>query len=370
MVYHGAGALLRLKAKPEFKSKNVKVEAYRIDGKGDAGLLIAAMDESKGTGKGFDTLYVDCNRNFDLTDDSPISLTARREREADGEWITVNARQCSPCGGETGNPIEVQLRLCNHRTWSHIVPSWTGGWKGRIETNKGTVDCAVVDVNGDGIFGGTGTGSNVDSLFVDANGLGSLSISDDSRHRIRLSRVPFVGWAFYQVSVADAGRTLRVDRYAGPMGTLVVKATDVNGASGAASQMSLAGSQGVWSLEGLSGEKPAQIPVGDATLTHCTVALANGTKPPTVVSCELKRPVKILDGSEQAVEIRGKVSAEISPSVKTLRWKQGSSESFDWVVKIGSDVTVTSLGRGSLAPKLEFTDKRGKVVATKTSSYG
>ena len=70
--------------------------AYRFLAFGPAGRHIVAMvgDESTGTGKGYDTLYVDLNGNRDLTEKAERFASARAggarrwRGRADGDWIT------------------------------------------------------------------------------------------------------------------------------------------------------------------------------------------------------------------------------------------------------------------------------------------
>lgn len=373
-AFKAGGVLVRLKAKPEFKSKNVKLEAYRLDGKGDSGLLAVAMDESKGTGKGFDLAYTDCNRNFDLTDDPPLPVKPDSDGGGTMEWVTVQSRQGAPGGAETHNPVQIRLNLCDHRTWSHIIPGRKGGWKGKIQTNKGPAECVFFDINWNGICGEPAvinekgeTRFEGDGLFIDTNGFGCATVLPWSPHKVALSPVTKVGLRFYRIASDATGGSLTIEPYAGPMGELVVRATGIGGLSGPAMQVGLAGPQGSWSFEKLGG-KPVRVPAGACKLKACDLDFASGKSGVLSMSCELSRGIELAEDAQQTVDVGGKISAAISPDKKQLRWKLGTTEDFDWIMKIGDGVTVNSIsGSREIRPKVKFLDRKGRVLATKNA---
>ncbi|MFC1582123.1 hypothetical protein ACFL4W_01160 [Planctomycetota bacterium] len=57
----------KLNKLPSFKSENVRYSIWVL-GEGQKSVMTMAWDESEGTGKGYDTLYIDRNFNRDLTE--------------------------------------------------------------------------------------------------------------------------------------------------------------------------------------------------------------------------------------------------------------------------------------------------------------
>lgn len=120
-----------------------------------------ALDESKGTGTGYDRLYMDLNRDGNLANDRPVSAHARPPDGAALDWSWIKAQVCfKPVGlslrygsGAAERPIEVMPRLMiaeEDRVYMSFVPtqvrkgsieiagqrfkvllghtSWIGGW--------------------------------------------------------------------------------------------------------------------------------------------------------------------------------------------------------------------------------------------------
>lgn len=145
---------------PKIASTKADRCAYVFDGSDDAGLLTVVIDESKGTGKGWDTIYVDMNRNGDLTDDEPIHFTASENREFNTDWFTVQGHQGLAGSDRIDRPIQARLRIYASKDYFYAQLQRRGAWKGTIETNKGKVECVAVDST---LNGACGDLANIDA---------------------------------------------------------------------------------------------------------------------------------------------------------------------------------------------------------------
>jgi hypothetical protein len=68
----------RLSAEPKYRSKT-PVYAVATFGSGTDSRYTIVLDESKGTGRGYDVFYVDSNNNENLTDDRKIAGRIRQQ---------------------------------------------------------------------------------------------------------------------------------------------------------------------------------------------------------------------------------------------------------------------------------------------------
>ncbi len=170
-----------VKRLPKFVSKRAKRMAFPIDGPGKDGLLFVAIDESKGTGKGWDTAYIDANRNGDLTDDKPIHFSSKSRDWMQTNWVTAQSHQGPALGEQTHNPISVSLDITSMNGGLYVRPIRKGAWRGKLDSGKGMVDCLLMNCDCSGTYDGlTGDSKRQwdprtpppDAMIVDDNGAG------------------------------------------------------------------------------------------------------------------------------------------------------------------------------------------------------
>jgi hypothetical protein len=132
--------------------------------------MAAAIDESGGPGQGYDRAYIDCNRNWDLSDETPCyvrhdqfnntywyvsySLSDSGEIRS-SDWVKVK-----PSKSENNDrDISISLIPCDlYKTDSRgCVILRHGDWTTKIKTNLGEVELRVMDSNCDGIYGNSST---------------------------------------------------------------------------------------------------------------------------------------------------------------------------------------------------------------------
>jgi hypothetical protein len=81
--------------------------------------------------------------------------------------------------------------------------------------------------------------------------------------------------------------------------------------------------------------------------------------------------IEVKADQETGMEVGGKLSLAINPERKEMRLKPNSSEQVNWVIKVGDNLTVSSLGDRSQdsSPRVKFFDDKGKLLASTTARY-
>lgn len=360
---------------PKLVSARAKRFWFEFDGKENEGKLLAVLDESGGTEKGWDTIYLDTNRNGDLTDEQPISL-AKASYRSRTDWVTVNAHQ-GPAGGvRTDHPLQIRVTL-NSPTSSnpYIQLSRKGCWKGLIDTNKGKVECAAVDSNGNGVSGdrvavkgGLQYEAGGDYIFINTNGYSQLAALSYGPHCITLNKVTKVGGKFYDISVSPVGDKITVAPYEGGMGDLLVTGKSIQGVNGRIQSLYVTGEPGVYSLDDCKGQS-VSLPSGRYRITSASVALNTSNK--MSLRCSSELPVTIEAGKQAVIPIAGRLSMALESGKQALTFAPGSSQSINWDMKIGTGITVSAISDASNSgvPKVLFI-KDGDILGETTANPG
>lgn len=369
-----------LKAKPSFTSKKAKLYGCRFDGPGEERLLAVAVDESKGTGKGYDTLYVDFNRNLDLSDDKPIKIKPlQKGRGTVTEWVTVQSQQQIVGGGKIDCSVKTKFEMYWPGTDDiYLSLQRKGGWKGTIDTSKGKVECALVDTTSNGVCGEATKykdngemESYGDSIFIDTNGAGRVLMMPWGSHSIRLHEISKIGGKFYSIKADGPGSKLVVEPYSGSTGTLLVRGGDIQGLKASSSAISVMGKTGSYDFAD-SSDGAITLPVGSYKVTQCGLSLQSKNTPQTLkITCRPSSNAEIKPGEETVIEVNGKLSLAINPEAKKMTWTLGKTEDLHWSIKIGKDVELDSIGDDdrSNPPKIKFFNKNGKLAQTATAGY-
>lgn len=365
--------LTLLKGKPKDASKNITYRTYQFDGKDDTGLLLVGVDKSP-SAKQFDTVYIDQNRNFDLSDDSPIKASSDEGRRRP-TWVEVQSHQGPLDSEHTNNPVQVSVQVYDAGArGAYCQIQKKGGWTGQMNTSAGLVQCAAWDSNCNGQFsdvaakdrGPTGMG---DFFFIDDNGLGRVITQGYGPHAVQVYKTSQIGRKFYSIKVSPVGNHVSVQPYAGPMGSIIVKADDVQGMSGQADGFSVQSDGSAYSFSECMG-KPVSLPVGIYQISQCKLALnSKKLKGPFNVVCDISSPVEVKPDGQAAVSVFGPISLAIDPELKNMIWPAKSTVPLSWNIKIGSNATLTGIGENRVPPKVKFIDTKGKIVQTVNAGY-
>ncbi len=195
-------------------------------GKTEAGRVYRfVLDESAGTGKGYDRLYFDLNRDLDLTNDGVLGVQKNPPPKAMLGYSNLKQQACFenlvipfPCGPAGERPLETMPRLIVHdngyKTLSLVT---TKAHKGRIDLGWQKCDvllghCYIAT----GWFDQPWT-----ALHLTPAG---ASQAWDWWGGDRLNAMHKVGDTFYTFSATPTGDKLIVRPYEGPLGTFEVGA--------------------------------------------------------------------------------------------------------------------------------------------------
>jgi|GEM_PF-3501977 len=364
----------KLKGAPKWRSDKPRLTAYRFDGPGDEGLLVFAEDESGGSGTGYDTVYVDRNRNWDLSDDEPVRMEPirRKYQQVLTEWTDVQSWQ---------GPIKVRLEIYSpDGSERYTTLQKTGGWKGTVETNNGTIECALVDSNVNGVYGDIWKWHEDgqpdvwgDYVYIDSNSFGRVVLTDWSPHRVRLDPICMIGSRFYRFRVDatdNAEVRITIEPYTGLMGSLVVRGENIEGLEGVPERVYVASRDGRFDIKSVS-EQPVALPVGSYRLVGCDMVLKSKSPRKLRLGCQLSSAFDVKSDETTVVAVSGKLSLAINPNIKEMVWKPGKLENLEWVMKIGDNATLYSIGRNDpqFSPKIKFFNRKGELLYTTTAGY-
>ncbi len=112
-----------------------------LGGKEAGAVYYFALDESGGTGKGYDRLYFDLNHDRDLTNDSPLTVQKNPPQGATMNYADLKQQTCFenvaipfPCGAGEERPLEMLPRLIvSNNGYKMLSLVTTRACKGRIE---------------------------------------------------------------------------------------------------------------------------------------------------------------------------------------------------------------------------------------------
>ncbi len=270
----------------EFEKIVAKQPKYRCDAPckglitvGGEKLLVALDGES--LERGYDTLYIDLNRNLDLTDDKPVSLPVPSATAA------MDSHRFSP--------VDIKLADGNGTfTWTVLVDAYVRRSdregprgtvyfraatyrEGTVELDGKPVHIVLLDYNSNGRYNDEttvdpkGNGSSGllyartgDHLLIDPAGKApvySYYFMTSLAARNPISKLACINGKYYECSVAPSGATIKLEPVEQPMGSLAYDAPRW--------QMLLLGDAGVIKVMGERGH-PAPVPAGEWKLVEYT----------------------------------------------------------------------------------------------------
>ena len=212
------------------------------------GPLRVIVDESKGTGTGYDTLYyIPPSVNSDEIDFSRAVKMSLRVVEG-SKYVLSAANPLTfvewPVGKGTsrqlkkmvGGGLNVKLPRPDWGTSRmRLLPSISGHWSGKIDTDQGQVSVSLIDHNWDGIYGQK---VRYDREFGDMMPADEILIGDGPNLRplaTHIYHTMFLGKGvtyegkLYDLKVSSSGETITVLPYDGGKGKLLIDARDSRG---------------------------------------------------------------------------------------------------------------------------------------------
>lgn len=363
-------AINLITAMPALVSENPKKAVFQVDGCGPTDMLAVVFDESKGTGKGYDTVYVDANRNWNLSDDAPLKLKKSSNSNCMfSTWIEIPSHQGPVTGEHTNYPIDIQVRAYYGPGYFGPELLTKGGWKGTVNSTDGKVQFAAIDANHNGIYGDeTQIKKNLDFdydfadyVFIDTNKSGSLSVSSWGNQTVILNKISAVGSRYYDIQVSQNGNKVTIAPYEGKTGKLKVVAGKVGGIQSSISDVGVVSENGYYYTDKTN---QMTLPVGKYKVIN-TDAKPKNTK--LCLSLELQPALEVNSTNPAIAKVDGKITSAIDPSVKKLQLKSGAEEKISLIYKIGNNATFTSVSNeneGSLPVEAKLCDMKGNLVKT------
>lgn len=370
-----------------------------------SGLLIR-LDESRGTGKGYDRLILDLNANGSLSDDpvfSPGEWPGTRPGAPTGYQVEAFGPVPAPAALQQGDwrqvcyaQMYVRTQELGARTGFAAERAFVGslrlqaGWFAEATVTVGgvTQKFGIIDGNANFRLGdearsqsyrdGASGEENWSFGFGD-NWLRDVDKSGRFEHRvIEVEYEPFgstvyFGAAPYRVELGADGRTIVVNEWTGPLGELEFRS------EGATVRSVLLAREeaGNWQVfrPGLANGR-ARVPVGQYRLYACDVVGTAANREPVAAGGFLrvmKEPVTVSPNATTTIACGGPLIAKLS----TARRPTGSDVVLLQAAVAGAaGETFGSFGMGKSlsgrppAPSFTLTTKAGKRVASGNMEYG
>jgi hypothetical protein len=182
-----------------------------------------ALDESGGTGQGYDRLYFDLNGDLDLTNDTPVGASDNPRAGAALGQSWIKHQMCFDCldislpfGAEGMRPLEVMPRFVVDQDGDRFLALVTT----KAFRGQATITGRRYDV-------WLGHNRVISGWFDRPSTAVHLVRDGDFDHRLEASpnwlmEYRRIGGAEYHLSATPSGDQLTVQRYRGPYGTLKV----------------------------------------------------------------------------------------------------------------------------------------------------
>jgi len=341
--------------------------------------MTVLLDESKGTGQGYDVAYVTAEQSgasrIDLKQAARIPLKLNRDvLESDRENpVRVNVEI-----GEYGSMVTKQadvmlsVRFAAGPSGQGEPTAYTtlrGGWSGTIKTDAGPVDVQLLDQNSNGIYGDLLAVEPGLPFFVPADML-LIRGSGPNRpsKRLGLAKVVECDGKLYSIALSKTGDALTIEPYTGGTGSVKVEATDGYGKPAECRSMTLVGESAVYDLLGGGGMK---LPVGEYRVLEAQVTQTDRNGPEAGafgVAVYSRLRVKVEKDAEAAVKIGGPMKLEIEPDIPSIAAERERPTPIALVFTVGGSQLVEI--DGDRSAQIKIADAGGKVLQTGEASIG
>jgi len=379
MAQYAIGVQLQRRANPPkgLKSANALVGKLPV---GDPAVTIA-IDESQGTGKGFDVIVVDANRNGDLSDDRRYEFVgSEAARRLFGGGDPKGAQRVELMAPAARNKRSYRVNIAAYvysatAAYAQVVTDTVA--IGLLRLGGQRIPIVVVDANVNGTFGdrpvltelADGAKKGIrpgDRLLLDLNGDGRFGSSGRwflvGKEEQVFCEWMRIGGRYYEVTVRDDGAMATFAPVDPPMGTLRIPQGKVNGL--------LLGMRAAVDLsEAVKGR--IQAPAGTYYIYYYSYSF-RGPKGKTAridayAFGSPSKPVRVVQGKPTELAL----AQPLTPKVSVR--KQGSNAYFVFDLagphgeRIG-DVRIN--GRRPAAPSFVVYDAKGKQVLADKFHYG
>lgn len=347
---------------------------------GRAGPYTIVIDESDGTGTGYDIAYVferpSDDSAYDLGSAAKIKLNRNGQvlvpQDADGLLIDQTM-------GRPGSQITKKAALSLSAAMTvredgkeepdHAVLTLRGGWYGKLRTDEGELDVQVIDMDLDGAFDDPLSVDLARSSVVVGDMIllgGTPTRFEDYQKLVYIAETSCYDDKLYRFDVSATGDTVTIEPYAGDVGTISVKAIDGYGKPAQCTGSAFYGEAGVFYR---SGPRMAVPPGNYGYLTATIMPEQSG--PNDDVFGVRVRPdgiVKVAANKETVVKVGGPMNVEIEPESRTITAKAGEQKTVRLVLTVGGEELAGV--EGNRRAWVNIRDSKGKLLSSEQTGFG
>ena len=366
----------RLESTPQPSEKLVRHPSYQSPhplyftatfGHGEDVQRTLVLDESQGSGKGYDVLYVDADNDEDLREETPVKGNCTKQPGfASGDFpefsvvLSGDPPLTRNFAASYSHSPDEPARLILHPP---LV------YQGKVKIGDQERLLAVSDYNGNGLYNDWTTldpESTGDLLVIDLNGNGKLETryNDPLREILPYGQYTFFEGQYYQLKVSPVGSSVTVVPCTAPMGQLKIPP--------GAQRITLASREGSLTLAQL---QPSQaVPVGEYRLQTVEYTHSAGGESWNLGACG--------DGQTQSLVIQEEQTTEFPlgpPLQARIRYVgpavpgQTVHLEIDLVGKSGELYSAGDITRNGVRgppPTFRIVDPQGKTVIQGAFEYG
>jgi len=338
-----------------------------------------ALDESKGTGKGYDRLYLDMDKNRDLSDDLPIRLSSRRARPGIPavSFFSVESVPAGTLFPRTKNPNLLALDFyfdTKSRPPAHCHVATRGHWVGGADSNRGRIPFILEDLVPDGVY--TEQCRDLDAELLNS-GFVDRVISYDRVRFYRpggagirprdivggggLGSPEFVGGRLYVFRASPLGDKLEIERYTGPTGKIAFEVSKIGGTPVEINnRIQMVAREGIlnWHPERHSDQTVWQVPARSYYFLSLYLTAAGSN------SCKMvTKPFRVEKGKTTTIRVGGSVRLAIAPDWRDIKLERGKETNIPLklLLSSGGELRIRTWPRVPRA-KVVIKDSAGKPV--------
>jgi hypothetical protein len=358
--------------------KQFNSTAYSFDNIPTRYSLLFALDESKGTGKGYDTLYIDVDGSKDLR-------RAAKSSAEPSKWnkkgiIFRSAARVSLsrvlAGSNNHNLGRLSVEMCiskRHLQDANCVLE--GGWVGEAETSIGKIPFLLVDCAQEGRFDQSssmlvsGQEKIMNMAAFDWRQSGKFGSYGDDSKMFCINGVASIAGKLYALQSDASGSKLIVRNYTGPTSKIALKFVKMGRIDHVDEKMLLL-SKSSFYLADPNGGPVVEVPEGDYRVGMSSIYVFDiSGNSSASISYYQKQSTTAKSGEDLCMQVGGDPSLAIAPDWSTIVLRRGTFAGIPFEVKTstGGYIHGVSSGSGEYQPELTIRDAAGAFVYSSKS---
>lgn len=322
---------------------------------GSNGKFAVIIDESKGTGAGYDILYLFqapfTQDDLELSNSSyKILLTASIESDSitclvsESSKTGANEKASTSAPDETKCPYQVKIQ-CRQDSDGADIPyiveiKRTGIWRGTIKTDYGDIEVRTVDRNGNGTYNDMSAQQSTGDTVMISSSSKDYPVPVLLSHNILyLGQASLFDGRLYNIKVSENGDSITISEYQGKTGQLKLIAKDLNNKTVEWCQLSISGDAFYACLAPDSGFQTITLPVGDYDLSTLIWSGKHESENDNCVGILVTtmNRTSIQSDKTTGIQVGGRIRVEIEPGIEEITAKRGQEKYIQLVATVGSD---------------------------------